>query len=63
MGFSSPARRLGSTAVAAAVLFSSLCIVGVAAALQEITACPVWSNDVLSGVARCGLAATSLPSQ
>ena len=56
---SPPATRLLS---ATAVLLCSLCVVGVAAALQDMTACPVWSTAALS-VARGNLAATSLPSQ
>jgi hypothetical protein len=57
-----PAARLRSATAAAAVLLCSLCVVGVAAALQDMTACPAWSTAALS-VARQYLAATSLPSQ
>jgi hypothetical protein len=46
-----------------AVLFSSLCIVGVAASQQEQSVCSEqWSTAVLS-VARQYLSATSLPNQ
>ena len=56
---SPPATRLLS---ATAVLLCSLCVVGVAAALQDMTACPAWSTAALS-VARENIAATSLSSQ
>ena len=56
------ATRLWRATAAAAVLLCSLCVVGVAAALQDMTACPEWSTAALS-VARWNLAATSLPSQ
>ncbi len=56
------ATRLWSATAAAAVLLCLLCVVGVAAALQDMTACPLWSTAALS-VARDFLAATSLPSQ
>ena len=46
-----------------AVLFSSLCIAGVAASQQEQSVCSEqWSTAVLS-VARYSLSATSLPNE
>ena len=59
---SPPATRLWSATATAAVLLCWLCVVGVGAALQDMTACPAWSTAALS-VARDNLAATSLPSQ
>jgi hypothetical protein len=60
-----PARHLGSCATAAVALLlcsASLFIVSVAAARQNMIACPVWSTAALSE-SRQFLAATSLPSQ
>ena len=54
------ATRLWRATAAAAVLLCSLCVV--AAALQDMTACPEWSAAALSAGRRY-LAATSLPSQ
>jgi hypothetical protein len=52
-----------SAVVTIAVLFSSLCIIGVAASQQEQSVCSEqWSTAVLS-VARQYIAATSLPKQ
>jgi hypothetical protein len=59
---SPPASRHCSATAAAAVLLFSLCVVGVAATLQDVTTCPKWSTAALSA-ARSSLAATSLPSQ
>ena len=59
---SPPATRFWRATAAAAVLLCSLCVVGVAAALQDMTTCPVWSTAALSA-GRVYLAATSLPSQ
>jgi hypothetical protein len=60
---SAPTMRWGSSVVIIALLFCSLCVIGVAASQQEQSVCPEqWSTAVLS-VGRGFLAATSLPNQ